>query len=56
MCGYLDVAYQMVVMAVNEICVADQILRESDLVKELHKSILSIFNESLVAEFMRCLV
>ncbi len=56
MCGYLVVAYQMVVMAVNEICAADQIVRESDLVKELHKAILSIFNESLVAEFMRCLV
>jgi len=56
MCGYLFVAYQMVVMAVNEICVADQIVGESDFVKELHKAILSIFNESLVAEFMRCLV
>ncbi len=57
MCGYLVVAYQMVVMAaVNKICVADLIVRESDLVKELHKAILSIFNESLVAEWMRCIV
>ena len=56
MCGYLVDAYQMVVMAVQEICVADLIVRESDLVKELHKAILSMFNESLVVELMSCLV
>ena len=56
MCGYLVDAYQMVVMAVQEICVADLIVRESDLVKELHKAILSMFNGSLVVELMSCLV
>jgi hypothetical protein len=56
MSGYLVEAYQMVVMAVQEICVADLIVRESDLVKELHKAILSMFNESIVVELMSCLV
>jgi hypothetical protein len=46
----------MLVMAVQEICVADLIVRESNLAKESHKAILSTFNESLVAELMSCLV
>jgi len=55
MCGYLVDAYQMVVMAVQEICVADLVVREIDLVNELHKAILNMFDENLVRELMSCL-
>ncbi len=46
----------MVVLAVQEICVADLIVRESDLAKKSHKAILSTFHEILVTELMSCLV
>ncbi len=45
MCGYLVDVYQMVVKAVQEICVAYLVVRESDPVKELHKAILSMIKK-----------
>ena len=55
MLNHLVDSYQIVLMAVSEVCTLNYIVKEDNLVKELHQAILSMFNVNLIPQLMSCL-
>lgn len=52
---YLFDTYQLVSLAVLEICDGNLLVNETRLVKELHQAILGLFSDNLIRELMSCL-